>query len=191
MKQNQEQATGARAYNESTSKQKRALDALRTRSITKMAWEAQFKGARLAPTVDMLRNGHGFTIEGDGSVKSPYMMPDKNQFPSLLRVDGKIKEAYWNSTHWAEMRRRRWEHDSYFCLLCKGEAEQVHHVVYNLFNEELRDLMSVCIDCHERIHAAARLKFPSGIKVDHVRRLGIAPDFLDWTIPKMSEDLFI
>ncbi|WP_123862073.1 HNH endonuclease [Chryseobacterium artocarpi] len=44
--------------------------------------------------------------------------------------------------------------DKYKCQQCKSKAAiHVHHLTYeNIFNENLEDLISLCIECHSQIH---------------------------------------
>lgn len=61
---------------------------------------------------------------------------------------------YLRSPEWKAKRKLALERDNHKCQKCKIKtAEQVHHLTYdNLENEKLEDLMSVCRECHEKIH---------------------------------------
>lgn len=180
-------AASARKFHENQSNQEEAL--LRMRSgirLTDSEWRKSARKSRLAPTIDMLRNAHGFTILGDGSDSNGYFLQDLRQRPCKVHVTDAIKEAYYETDHWRETRDERMQRDDMLCVLC-GEFSQlqVHHVTYrNLFHEPLCDLMTVCETCHSRIHEAARLKFPSGIPTEFVQLLGFEPKFDQWLLPK-------
>jgi 5-methylcytosine-specific restriction endonuclease McrA len=61
---------------------------------------------------------------------------------------------YLNSPEWAAKRTKRLAWDHYVCQGCGAPAEQVHHLTYaRLGCELLLDLVSVCRNCHEVIHA--------------------------------------
>lgn len=69
-------------------------------------------------------------------------------------------QTYLESEKWARLRERVLRRDKYLCQECrKCEATQVHHKTYKrIFNEPMRDLVSVCKICHKAIHARAKRK---------------------------------
>jgi len=182
----------ARARHERTALQKDALWLLRRgEKLTDVFWKARHPGSRLAPTIEKLRNAHGFEILGDGSINSsnepgrgcPYFLNDTTQMPKLIATTDEIKQNYYETWHWKNVRHKRLEFDSFVCVLCGEEQDlQVHHIVYHLFNEQNSELMTVCRDCHETIHESSRLKFPSGVSVEHVKQIGITPVFESWVV---------
>lgn len=174
----------ARSWHESKHHRADALVLLRNgEELTERRWKIRHPGSRLAPVIDKLRNAHGFDIVGEGNEKKPYALTDRRQRPGRVEVTEAIKEAYYLSSHWIQKRQIRMEHDRFSCVLCEEEASlQVHHVVYNLFAERNRELMTVCKCCHQGIHEASRLAFPSGMKTEHVERLGIPIEFEEWLL---------
>lgn len=176
----------ARTFHERDEAHAAVLRMLRERThLTKLHYERDAKnGSRLAPLIEQLRNAHGFAIEGDGSVKSPYIMGDVRQCPTLARVSPEMKAAYYALPHWLKVRGLRLERDCRMCVLCDANsALRCHHVTYeNLFSEPLRDLMTVCDPCHKRLHAHCRLKFPSGVSVRYAHWLGWK-GFERWLMP--------
>ena len=65
----------------------------------------------------------------------------------------RIYEEYINSTHWNEKRLLAIDRDEGLCVLCKAKGTQVHHLTYKNFgNEDLRDIILLCADCHKYIH---------------------------------------
>lgn len=185
--------TSARAFHEKVKSQKEVLWALRTgRALTKFEWERMRHpdGSRLAPVIDQLRHCYGFTIGGYGTVEKPYRLRPSDQLPSRVKVTDTIKEAYYASGHWRERRAARLLHDGYRCVLC-GESEMplfAHHVIYNLFEEKLSDLMAVCEACHGKLHRQSRLKFPSGINAEQCRKLGIEAVCANWLFPERLKE---
>lgn len=179
--------SSARAFHECTEHQVAALRWLRTQRLPKVAYEKQHKGARLAPAIDVLRNGWGFDIFGDGSIDNPYFMPDRGQYPKRVHVTDQMKKSYYESSYWCKIRTQRFEHDKYCCVLCTvtEPAATVHHVKYNLFNETLDELISVCERHHVMIHDNSRIKFPSGCDVSIAEFLLGIPSysFPDWLLP--------
>jgi hypothetical protein len=176
----------ARVFHERDEAQAAVLFRLRDQTnLTKMQYERKAKnGSRLAPIVEQLRNAHGFHIEGDGSVKSPYRMGDVRQRPTLARVTPEMKAAYYGLPHWINVRESRLERDGRMCVLCDWASElRCHHVTYeNLFAEPISDLMTVCETCHDRLHAHCRLKFPSGVSVQYASWIGWK-GFEPWLMP--------
>lgn len=180
-----------RDFHESQSQCEEALKVLRCRPLTKKSFEQDWhkNGCRLAPAIEVLRNGWGFEIAGKGTVRDPYFLLDRKQWPTRVLATECMKEAYYNSQHWTDCRERRWEHDKYRCVLCVSgcyEEIQCHHVTYrHLFSESLDELMTVCVSHHKLIHSASRLKFPTGVPVWVAERLlGVATfKFEEWLQP--------
>lgn len=188
-KVNQESAASARQLNESVHHKAEALAMLRRgEPITDVAWKELFPGSRIAPTVEKLRNAHGFSILGDGSTRAPYHMPNRWQLPERIEVTEAIKQAYYDSERWNAIRLRRMQFDEYRCNQCRCSDDlQVHHFIYNLFCERLYELSTFCSTCHGNVvhNKQSRLAFPSGISVEHAKRLGFEPVFEQWLcVPK-------
>jgi hypothetical protein len=62
---------------------------------------------------------------------------------------------YLESAHWAFTRKKILERDTYKCVVCSKPAEQVHHINYRDWVDVIDDdLMSVCEECHCKIHIA-------------------------------------
>ncbi len=76
-----------------------------------------------------------------------------------------VKKLY-NSKAWKQKREYILKRDNYLCVQCGEPAEEVHHKEYvkesnvNDVNITLNDnnLVSLCRDCHCRIHDADRMK---------------------------------
>lgn len=66
--------------------------------------------------------------------------------------------CYLSSEKWKAKREQAFSRDNDICQLCKeSPAEQVHHITYErLGDENLEDLLSVCIPCHEEFHKNKR-----------------------------------
>lgn len=90
-------------------------------------------------TQDELRN---LREEKDRAVKELY---------KIKIVDYK---EYIKSTAWYQKKLARLKKDKYTCQKC-GDTEflEVHHLTYdNLGDEPMEDLITVCRDCHQKIH---------------------------------------
>jgi hypothetical protein len=181
-----------REYHECESNQQEALLILRHRKLTKVSFEKDRPGTRLAPSIDILRNGWGFEILGDGSSTNPYWMPNANASPTMVRTTQTIQDAYYESDHWCAIRQQRWQFDNHRCVLCVDSCRdelQCHHIIYNLFSENLDELMTVCRHHHKLIHDRDRggcfLKFPTGVETLMAERLLglVAYPFKDWLLP--------
>lgn len=179
-----------RDFHESQRQCEEALQLLRVRPLTKKSFEQDWKkgGCRLAPAIDILRNGWGFEIGGDGSTKNPYYLLDRKQWPSMVRKTDAIQNAYYETNHWKDLCERRFQIDSFRCVSCVGSCRdeiQCHHITYNLFAEKLDELLTVCTYHHELIHESCRLAFPTGVEVWVAERLlGVAAyEFEGWLRP--------
>lgn len=64
-------------------------------------------------------------------------------------------EIYLQSPLWKAKRLAVLKRDNWKCQACLMRAAcQVHHLTYNhVGNEPLFDLVSVCIDCHQKLHS--------------------------------------
>lgn len=81
---------------------------------------------------------------------------------SLLELGFSSYEEYLASELWAGIRRRVLDRDKGVCRLCKGPANQVHHLWYgysDLIGKKLSNLKSICNDCHQDV------EFEDGKKV--------------------------
>ena len=65
-------------------------------------------------------------------------------------------QEYLQTDHWKIVKKRAIKRAGYRCQLC-GKADiplEVHHNKYdNLWAENLKDLIALCKECHERYHA--------------------------------------
>jgi len=181
----------ARRYHERLDAMKMVLfDLRRGMRIIREDYETEIhlgEGSRVAASIEQLRNAYGFNITGDGSKKDPYQLIDKNQWPTLLKVTDEIKDAYYLSAHWLDIRQNRFEMDGHACVQCKDGASilHCHHITYeNLFCEDVElDLQALCDSCHKNVHKKARLKFPSGLTIEQVKSLGFEGVIEEWLRP--------
>lgn len=61
---------------------------------------------------------------------------------------------YIQTQAWEEMRQKVFRRDGFKCVICgDAKALNVHHITYeNLGAEKVSDLVTLCRDCHEKIH---------------------------------------
>ena len=67
---------------------------------------------------------------------------------------------YLKTEAWQEQRAKIFRRDGFQCVCC-GSAKnlEVHHITYkNLGAEEKSDLVTLCGDCHEKVHSGEMLK---------------------------------
>jgi hypothetical protein len=71
----------------------------------------------------------------------------------LARYDDYIRSANWRKRADKALKR-----DQYVCQACgDARATEVHHLTYErLYEEPLFDLVSVCHDCHTKLHPEGR-----------------------------------
>lgn len=77
-------------------------------------------------------------------------------------VDRAGYAAYIHSEAWQAVRRRYWASklpkECYCCGREDGPKDLHHRTYKNLGHEYLRDLVPLCRDCHEAVHALYRRK---------------------------------
>lgn len=81
----------------------------------------------------------------------------------VVRVTKIMQSVYYQTTHWKNKRQERLTFDKNTCCQCKETNDLgVHHWEYDLFEEELQSLMTLCKDCHEHLHfnPHVQIKFP-------------------------------
>jgi len=60
-----------------------------------------------------------------------------------------------NSKNWKKLKKERLAKDNNSCILCKTKDKKllIHHITYkNLYHEEINDVVTLCISCHNKIH---------------------------------------
>lgn len=68
---------------------------------------------------------------------------------------------YLVSEDWEKLKVQRFQKDEHKCMICKsGKIQKAklvcHHITYTrLFNEEIDDLITLCMRCHSKIHRAS------------------------------------
>ena len=67
-------------------------------------------------------------------------------------------DSYISSPEWARIRNSVLERDQFFCQGCGHHgANEVHHLTYEHMGQEfLFELVSVCSNCHDRLHPGRR-----------------------------------
>lgn len=145
----------------STSKQAKLLFELKIRGFLSTVEAEHEPFHRGQATIRELRKrGHIIETVMRNGVKG-YVHVD---YVPLIDV-GEYKELYYTTKHWKKIAAKRREIDGFACKQCGSKSSlEVHHHVYNLFEEDvLRDLITFCSDCHQRVHEGAKnsqLHFP-------------------------------
>lgn len=64
---------------------------------------------------------------------------------------------YLTSPHWVSFRDHYRSNNDYSCFVCKGAADDLHHVVYTRIGcEEFDDVVPLCRSCHKHTHNAVK-----------------------------------
>ena len=109
-------------------------------------------GPRAGAYVHLLRE-RGDKI-GSKRVRSGVALYTLNGYEQRVSVSESMKQAYYATVHWKSMRLKRLALDGWSCCWCESQSGlQVHHWVYELFNESIDDLMTLCSECHEKMHS--------------------------------------
>lgn len=136
--------------------------------------------------------GHRFSTGIRNLVKRGYIIEKERLTDSMgfryilsgrrdgVEVTDDLKQAYYKTRHWFDKRRQRIEFDEVQCVRCKrgrvmGDPFEVHHWQYDLFNEVIGDLMTVCSECHVWIHSlpSVKIAFPPFVShkiADRIKR---------------------
>lgn len=72
-------------------------------------------------------------------------------------------DEYLQSDTWKQKRKERLEYDDNKCTCCNSDENlQVHHITYErgLGNEEKEDLITLCKECHMKLHELHDMKKP-------------------------------
>ena len=75
-------------------------------------------------------------------------------FLPTIKITPAMKHLYLSSNKWKVLRLEVLLRDSYECQMCTSTTSlEVHHITYKHFtNESLGELVTVCRNCHQRIH---------------------------------------
>lgn len=85
-----------------------------------------------------------------------FLIMDENKVYKSPRTGRRYADyrEYIESASWSEIRLRRIKLDRFTCQMC-GTAKNlvVHHITYDrLGHEDINDLITLCHDCHEKVH---------------------------------------
>lgn len=88
------------------------------------------------------------------TVSGSAVLEDGTRIPYVEYVGDKSHRPH---PYWQKVRMARYEADGHKCVLCKRELDehsfQTHHMSYErLGHERLRDVITLCNECHERFH---------------------------------------
>lgn len=95
-------------------------------------------------------------------------------YKARVKCPPSMQSRYYSSSHWRTKRLERLNLDGFKCCHCRATTSlQVHHWTYDLFEEDIEDLVTLCANCHERVHAYSqvRISFPDYIDREHLERL--------------------
>lgn len=138
-------------------------------------WElVEATSHRFSTSIQKLRE-QGYEIEKKPIVGSEQFQYRLTSYRRKVLVDKSLKDLYYNTPHWRAMSKQRREFDDWRCVLCKStENLEVHHFHYDLFEEDIEDLVTLCRNCHRRLHVHAKDKlrsFPKSVAVDIEQRI--------------------
>lgn len=93
---------------------------------------------------------------------SEYLLPN-NRAEEVMRIEEMVGdyEEYIHSPEWRELRVQALKRDKYTCQMCgTGKNVQVHHVNYKNLGtaQELEDVVTLCDDCHSKVHVKDKAK---------------------------------
>jgi len=147
-------------------KKEEILEALRRHDISCIEIETRWHRGQ-AVIGDLRRRGHVIhTIRGSYHYEG-------------LREDmvkaKQLKELYYQTAHWRNKAKQRKEFDGWKCVQCHStESLETHHWRYELFNEDLLDLVTLCEQCHRDMHDKVKgssVHFPAYITQEMAERI--------------------
>ena len=70
------------------------------------------------------------------------------------KIRTEMYHLYLRSPKWKAKRKSVMTRDHGKCCFCGARAVDVHHLTYaRIFNESLFDLVAICRECHDLLHA--------------------------------------
>lgn len=121
---------------------------------------------------DLNKRGHRITCRPGTTVGEFVYAYDG--YEERQRTKPTDQELYYKTPHWQRKRLERMEFDGHRCCHCRATTElTVHHWHYDLFNEDIEDLVTLCRTCHWRIHAypSVQVCFPDWLRPDVIARI--------------------
>lgn len=159
----------------STSEKKRLILQAFAENREISCFDVESRWHRGQATICALRDdGHVIdTVRGVYIYKSPPKSP-------MVKVQDSHKEKYWRSAHWRRKAKERKEIDGFACVQCGAKDNlETHHWRYELFNEEMKDLCTLCKICHEWMHECVKgssVHFPNFLPQSVIDRITGEPE---------------
>lgn len=118
---------------------------------------------------DLRESGYYISVSNDDDALHMLV-----SYSPMVEVTDELKAGYYRTPHWRSLSFRRKIHDSVRCCHCRsGLYLETHHWKYELFDEQLTDLVTLCRECHERIHEYGQVKihFPHYVTPEIAARI--------------------
>lgn len=120
---------------------------------------------RFSACIGTLRK-QGWIIDGEKFGDGGFLWALRGR-DDWVEVTDEMKEAYYQTDHWQMTRNGRMAFDHFACVQCHATKPlEVHHWQYQLFNERIRDLCTLCRGCHQDVHENALIKLHFPHRVD-------------------------
>lgn len=117
------------------------------------------------------QRGYDIVTRGNTKTEFDYQLVGRTE---MVRTKKSIQELYYKTQHWDHRRRMRRQYDNDQCCMCKRSGSlHVHHWLYDLFYERLEDLMTLCEDCHAKVHGnpAIKIAFPKSLALEVIQKI--------------------
>lgn len=105
----------------------------------------------------------------DYSDKEVYRKTLYSKIESMNNLESKVyyNNVYLKSKEWRRKRNLIFKRDNGICRFCKKDGSDVHHITYdNLMRESWMQLITLCRDCHLKVHSKNEYKV-NGIVVNY------------------------
>ena len=71
-------------------------------------------------------------------------------FEYLIAIWSNNRNDYYHTKHWKILRNKVLKRDKHKCVLCASQNNlQIHHRIYEIGQEQLSDLHTLCDKCHK------------------------------------------
>lgn len=130
-----------------------------------------------------------------GDFRGKIRIEEQEEMGEREREKSEYRKSYYdyiNSEEWKTKRAQAIERDGRRCRTCLSNKHlNVHHLTYDrIFNESLNDLITVCHECHCKIHDLGKSGMCLNDAIVEVIKMN-SGNKIDYDLPANGFDLFL